>query len=90
MRTLPGLNAELAAAIRRVGAAYNRCPPAVRPEVNSDHWRQLEAEIDAAAARGDRDTALVAIEQWEHVAMAELGRAVDQVTPRPFAGVDRG
>jgi hypothetical protein len=70
---LPGINVELAAAVRRVGAAYNRLAEAERPDINAQEWRDLEAAIDRHCARGDRDSALAAVEHWEAAAMRQLG-----------------
>ena len=80
---------ELAAAIRRVNAAFNRCPPSVRPAVDGDAWRDLEAEIDRASAKGDREVALLAIERWESYALGELEAAVDAALPRPYDPLPR-
>jgi len=64
-RSLPGLNAELADAVRRVGALYERIPESRRPDVTGERWDALEAEIDAACGTNDRDRALTAITRWE-------------------------
>lgn len=77
MTRLPGINAYLASAVRRVAAAYERRPAAHRPEINSQEWSALEAEINAACARGDRDSAGAAIDRWERHAMNELGQPMD-------------
>jgi hypothetical protein len=69
---LPGVNTELAAAIRRVNALYARCPEP-RPDVDGSRWRELEAEIDHHTAVGDRDGALHAIREWEAHARRVLG-----------------
>ena len=62
MSTLPGINAELAGAIRAVNAAYHRLPEDRRPEPPS--WDALSREVDAACAAGDRSGALAAIRAW--------------------------
>ena len=77
---------ELAAAVRRVNAAYRRVPESARPDINAQTWRDLEAEIDRAAAKGDREVALLAVEKWEANALVELERAVQDTAPRPFVG----
>ena len=59
------IRAELAAAVRRINAAYYRCPEP-RPEVIGQTWSRLETEIDAAVRSDDRDSrALRAIAAWE-------------------------
>lgn len=72
---LPGVANEAAAAVRRVGAAYERIPEPLRPEIDTDRWHQLEREIDEACAEEDRDGALAAIAAWERHALDELGEA---------------
>jgi hypothetical protein len=63
--TIPGVNAELAAAVRAVNAAFMRIPEDSRPIAAA--WTPLEEEVDAACASGDRERALRAIEAWrEH------------------------
>jgi hypothetical protein len=72
-RILPGINAELAAAVRRINALYMRIPEGRRPNVDGSRWRELEAQIDARCAAGDREGALHAIESWERHAREVLG-----------------
>lgn len=60
-QSLPGINYELAVAVRAVNAAYNRLPENARPEVP---FNGLDREIDAAIASGDRDRAMAAISSW--------------------------
>jgi len=61
VKRLPGVSAELAAACRAVAAAYERLPEAARPEVG---WDDVDAEVDAACAGGNRDQAHEAIRTW--------------------------
>lgn len=56
--------AELAAAIRRVNAAYNRLEEP-RPDVLGLVWRRHERAIDLALASGDEALALEAIAAYE-------------------------
>jgi DNA-binding FadR family transcriptional regulator len=65
VRALPGINTELAAAVRRVNALYTRIPEQRRPDVNAERWQELEHEIDRACKAGDPDRALRAIAAWE-------------------------
>jgi hypothetical protein len=66
------IRAELAAAVRRVNAAYYRCPEP-RPEVIGQTWSRLEFEIDAAIGSDDPGRALRAIAAWEAHAQGVLG-----------------
>ena len=75
MRTLPGVGNSLAAAIRRVNAAYNRLPESDRPEVDNEVWRRMEHAIDDACSVGDLEAALEAISDWETFALRELEEA---------------
>jgi hypothetical protein len=70
---LTGIRLELAAAVRRVNAAYARVPEDSWPLVDDERWRTLEAEIDAAIGSEDRARALAAIEAWESHALEALG-----------------
>jgi hypothetical protein len=62
----------LAAAVRRINAAFYAIPEPYRPDLNSDRWRQLEDELDQARAAGDTDAALAAVNAWEAHAQREL------------------
>jgi hypothetical protein len=66
------VNAELAAAVRRVNALYVRVPEDRWPDVNAERWARLEARIDSALRLGQRTAALRAIEDWERHATREL------------------
>lgn len=68
MTRLPGINAELAAAVRRVNAAYVRLPESVRPDIGG--WNALDAELDAACAGDDRERAVEAIREWANYYLA--------------------
>jgi hypothetical protein len=63
MTRLPGINAELAAAVRKVNAEFHRLPADVqdRLDVTTD---PVEAEVDKAILADDRDRALAAIRAW--------------------------
>lgn len=76
-RRLPGIGAALAAAIRRINAAFYAIPEPYRPDPNSDRWLALEAEIDRACAAGDADAALIAIARYEGHAMRVLKGAAE-------------
>lgn len=75
-RRLPGVSADLAAAIRAVGAAYDRLPETDRPEIGDEAWKRLERAIDDRCAAGDKDGALEAIRDWHDFAMGRLKEAV--------------
>lgn len=75
-RRLPGVDAELAAAVRRVNADYWRIPEAHRPDVTGERWDALEATLDARCAAGDRQGALDAIAAWEGHARGILSTAL--------------
>jgi hypothetical protein len=68
--TAPSLRAELARAIRRVNAAYNKLPESERPDVT---WGEIDDRLEAAVAGDDRDLALAEIAHWRdrHLAMFE-------------------
>jgi hypothetical protein len=61
---LPGVNTELAAAVRAVNAAYNRLPQEGRPDPAA--FDPLEQEVDAACLSEDRERALAAIREWRN------------------------
>lgn len=71
-RSLPGVNAELAAAVRRVNAIYSVIPASRQPDLDGSSWRRLEAEVDRACGAGDREAALLAIKRWEEHAQRVL------------------
>lgn len=71
-RSLPGINAELALAVRRVNVLYSAIPESLRPDLDGSRWRRLEAEVDCACGAGDRDGALLAIRRWEEHATRVL------------------
>lgn len=73
-RTLPGLNAELALAVRRVGAAAETLPEHLRPDFDGSQWDALEREIDRAAGADDRESAIQAISRWEQRAAMVISR----------------
>lgn len=77
MARIPGINAELTAAIRRVADAYGRLPEPQRPNVNAERWHALEREIDQACMRGNQDSALAAVERWERHALTELAATTE-------------
>lgn len=60
---LPGIRAELAAAVRAVNAAFNRLSPHEQDRVEIS-YDGLEAEIDAAILAQDQTRALAAIRAW--------------------------
>jgi hypothetical protein len=72
-KSLPGVNAALANAIRQVNAAFNRLPESRRPD--PAEWGNLDAELDAACLSGDRDRAMAAIRAWREHWLHELERA---------------
>src|SRR5215207_836924 len=59
---MAGVRAELAAAVRRVNAAFHAIPEARRPDPAS--WDEIDRQVDAAFAAGDRGRALTAIHAW--------------------------
>lgn len=63
MRSLPAINEQLAAAVRKVNAAFYAIPENVRPDPAG--WDGLDREVDAACAARDRERALAAIAAWE-------------------------
>lgn len=71
---MTSVNAELAAAIRRVNAAYNRVPGDLRDEIEigGEAWRQLEDRFEQAVeARHDAE-ALAAVDAWEGFALRQI------------------
>lgn len=69
---LPGVNSELAAAVRRINALH-AAHPEPRPDIGGNAWRDCEKAIDHAAAVGDPAKALAAVEAWEQHARRVLG-----------------
>jgi hypothetical protein len=61
---LPGVRAELAAAVRAVNARFARLPAEVQTRVDVAATDSLEAEVDAAILAGDRERAERAIAAW--------------------------
>ncbi|HET6999350.1 MAG TPA: hypothetical protein VFI03_12265 [Solirubrobacterales bacterium] len=74
MARLPGINTELAAAVRAINAAYNRLSPAAQGRVEIA-YDAMEAEVDAAILAGDRTRALAAIRAWRGHWLSEFERA---------------
>lgn len=72
-RSLPGVNYELAAAVRRVNAARSRLPEPL-PDVTGERWHELEREVDRLCGAGDREGALRAISHWEQQASSLIER----------------
>jgi hypothetical protein len=60
---MAGVRAVLAAAVRRVNAAFYAIPADRRPDPAP--WDELDREVDAAFAAGDRGRALAAVRVWE-------------------------
>mgnify|MGYP000380223969 CR=1 FL=1 len=77
-RSLPGLNADLALAVRRVNSAASSLPEQLRPDFDGASWDALERELDRACGTGDREGALQAIARWEQRASIVLS----QITAR--------
>jgi len=75
-RALPGVNAELAAAVRRVNATYSQIPESCRPDIAGERWANLERELDRACGAHDHDAAGLAIETWEAETLAVLTRCL--------------
>jgi hypothetical protein len=61
--TQTSIRAELAAAVRRVNAAYAALPPSVAESIDIA-FDGFEAEVDSAILAGDRARALDAIAAW--------------------------
>lgn len=73
-RSLPGMNYELAAAVRRVNTLLAGLPSDLQPDVTSERWHELENELDRACGAGDHDAARQAISRWEHHSSQLLSR----------------
>lgn len=80
-RWLPGIDAELSAAVKRVAYVYSRCPNP-RPDVCGDPFLALDAEVDRACAGTDRRAAVEAIEVWERETVALLKAERDENVER--------
>jgi hypothetical protein len=70
-RVLPGINAALANAIRRVNAAFNRLSPDAQNQVHI----ACDRPLDDALLSGDRTKALSAIEAWRDRQLADISAA---------------
>lgn len=75
-RRLPGIDAELSAAVARVAAVCHRCPEP-RPDVCGERFHALDAEVDRACGGQDRGAALRAIEVWERGTLSLLRGCVE-------------
>ena len=74
-RRLPGIDAELSAAVKRVADVYVRCPEP-RPDVCGERFHDLESQVDRACAGSDRAAAMRAIEAWERETLTVLSRCL--------------
>jgi len=74
MTDQPTLRAELAAAIRKVNAEFERLPPEVQDAIDVA-FDPLEREVDAAILTNDRPRALRAIGAWKRHWVATFGEA---------------
>lgn len=72
--TAPTVRAELAAAVRRVNAAFNRLPKAKQASLNIS-VDPCEAEVNKAILAGDRERALAAIRAWRGHWLDRIERA---------------
>lgn len=72
--TPPTIRAELAAAIRRVNAAFNRLSDEAQRQIDPT-VDACEAEVDAAILAGDRERALAAIRAWRGNWLDRIERA---------------
>lgn len=75
--TLPGIRAQLAAAVRRVNAEFNRLPTSVQNRIEIS-WHGVDAEVDAAILAGDRPRAEAAIAAWKRHWLATFEEATKQ------------
>lgn len=71
---LPGVQAELAAAIRAGNAAFERLSPQAQ-DVMVIGYDGLDRELDASINSGDRDRALRAIRAWRGHWLRQIERA---------------
>ncbi len=72
--SLPSPRSELAAAVRRVNAAFHRLPESGQGGVDLS-VDALEHEVAAAADEGNRERALAAVRAWEGHQLAAIERA---------------
>ncbi|MCB0865486.1 MAG: hypothetical protein KDB58_07220 [Solirubrobacterales bacterium] len=72
-RRLPGIDAELSAAVKRVAEVYVRCPD-TKPDVCGERFH--ERQVDRACAGTDRPAAMRAIEAWEQETITVLSRCL--------------
>ncbi|MBA2240025.1 MAG: hypothetical protein H0W09_02080 [Solirubrobacterales bacterium] len=72
---LPGVNAELALAARRVRALWEQIPETHRPERVVADWRAMRREVEAACSAGQRDEALALIADFRGLAEQQLTAA---------------
>lgn len=77
-RRLAGVDAELAAAVDRVAAAYHRLPEP-RPDIAGERFHRLEAEVDRLCGAGDREAALRSITTWERETLNIVSRCLGAV-----------
>lgn len=73
-KPMPGVGAELAAAVRRVNAAFSRLPTSTQDSIEI-RYDGLDREIDAAILAGDRERARRAIRAWRGHWLATFERA---------------
>ncbi len=72
-RRLPGVDAELSAAVDRVRGVYRHLAEP-RPDIAGEHFHRLEAELDVLCGAGDRKGAMKAIKRWEKRTISMLRR----------------
>lgn len=75
MIALPSIQAELAAAVRRVNAAYNRAGEPENARLTGPEWDKAETAVNAAIASGERGPALRAIDTWEKLCLDRIKEA---------------
>jgi hypothetical protein len=73
-RSIPGVTTELAAAVRKVNAAFYRLPRSTQDAIEI-RYDGLDKEIDAAILAGNRDRAQAAIRAWRGRWLREFARA---------------
>jgi hypothetical protein len=69
----PTLRAELAAAVRRVNAAFNGLDPDAQERVHM----ACDRPLDQALLSGDRTKAIAEIEAWRDRQLADIARAAE-------------